>query len=159
MRRPFALYAQRSRPSGASWRRSPLAQGALRRRAFFNSRDQAFTAYKGRGAFRSWPDAILRDYLEDGLRERPSGDFELSCAPAWEASNFAAQGADPWRAIRQVKMPVRIFRAERGSTCRVGEGFAHRGVSVTLETVPGTSHFLAMERPDVVQAALAAACS
>lgn len=159
MPRPAALYAQAPWTSGALWRRMPIVRAALRRRAVFDSRAAAVGAYTGRGAFKTWPPEVLADYVADGFHDRPDGGVELACAPAWEASNFAAHGADPWRAIRRVEAPVRILRAQHASTCRigVGAGFAGRGRSVTLETVPGTTHFLPMERPELVREALAAA--
>jgi pimeloyl-ACP methyl ester carboxylesterase len=122
----------------------------------FDSREQAFAAYRGRGAFRTWPEAILADYLEDGLCERPDGRFELACAPAWEASNFAAQGHDPWRALGNVRAPIALLRAEHASTCRIGTGagFARRGPPVTQSVVQGASHFLPMERPELVRETL-----
>jgi pimeloyl-ACP methyl ester carboxylesterase len=99
MARPVALYAQRPRATKPMWRRTPLVRSTLRRRAVFDTPELALAAYRGRGAFRTWSDAVLADYLDDGLRKRPDGGVELACDPAWEASNFAAQGADPWRAL------------------------------------------------------------
>ena len=159
MPRPAALYAQAPWASGALWRRMPIVQGALKRRATFESRAAAIRAYTGRGAFRTWPAETLADYVADGFRDRPNGTVELACAPAWEASNFAAQGADPWRALRQVRCPVRIFRAEHGSTFRAGPGFGGRRADVTVESVAGATHFLPMERPELVRAALLQACT
>jgi pimeloyl-ACP methyl ester carboxylesterase len=158
MPRPAALYAQAPWASGALWRRMPIAQGALRRRSLFDSREQALKAYTGRGAFKTWPPETLADYVADGFRDRSDGKVELACDPRWEASNFAAQGADPWRAIRHVRAPIRMFRAEHGSTCRAGVGFAKRAPDVAVESVPGTTHFLPMERPELVREALLQAC-
>ena len=132
--------------------RIPLVKGARRRRATFDSREQAMAAYTGRGAFKGWPEMMIADYLVDGLVETDAG-FTLACAPDWEASNYAAQSHDPWRALRRFDRPVRILRAETGSTCRMPErprGLPH----VTVETVPGTTHFLPMLRPDVARDAL-----
>ena len=154
MPRPAALYAQAPWASGALWRRLPIVQGALRRRAVFDSRDQALASYRGRGAFKTWPEEILADYVAEGFEDLSDGRVQLACAPAWEASNFAAQGADPWRAVRHVKAGVRIFRAERGSTCRGGAAFGRRARAATVESIPGTSHFLPMERPELVRDAL-----
>lgn len=148
------LYAKAPWTSGRMWRRMPMVQAALRRRAVFDSRETAFAAYKGRGAFKTWPETMLADYVAGGFVERPEGVVELACAPAWEASNYAAQAHDPWRAVRQAKAPVRILKAEKHSTFRAGDGFARRGRDVRIETVPGTSHFLPMERLDVVRDAL-----
>ena len=132
----------------------PLARTAARRRAVFDDASEAFRSYEGRGAFRTWPSMVLADYLAGGLKERVDGKVELACAPAWEASNYAAQAHDPWRAVKRVKAPVRILKAEKHSTCMAGDGFARRGRDVRIETIAGTSHFLPMERPDVVRDAL-----
>jgi pimeloyl-ACP methyl ester carboxylesterase len=135
---------------------SPLVQGALRRRATFPSKPAALAAYEGRGAFRSWRREQLADYVEDGFRETGSGEVTLSCAPAWEASNFRTHNYDPWAAFAESRCPIDIRRAEIASTCRLDgrEAALIADGRVTVETVPGTSHFLPMERPDVVAAAL-----
>ena len=140
---------------------SPLVQGALRRRAVFPSRAAVIEAYTGRGAFKSWTPAMLADYVADGFRERPDGEVELTCAPAWEASNFTSQAHDTWDAFARSTAPITIFRAENGSTCRVEGHEAELTASgrITLQTVPGTTHFLPMERPEVVETALRTAAS
>jgi pimeloyl-ACP methyl ester carboxylesterase len=157
MPRLMVLYAQAPWTSGALWKKMPMVQAALRRRAVFDDRDAVIAAYTGRGAFKTWPEAMLADYVDGGFTDRDDGKIELACAPAWEASNYSAQGHDPWRAIKRVTCPTRILKAERGSTCRVadgGRGFARRGQDVTVQTVPLTSHFLPMERPDLAREAI-----
>lgn len=151
MPRLVMLYAKASWVSGRFWKRMPMVQSTLRRRAVFESREAAFAAYKGRGAFKTWPETMLADYVAGGFVERLEGGVELACAPAWEASNYAAQAHDPWRAVRRVRAPVRVLKAETHSTCRAGAGFAPRGRGVSVETLAGTSHFLPMERPDLVR--------
>ena len=135
---------------------SGLLQGALRRRAVFDSKAAVIASYEGRGAFRSWTKAELVDYVEDGFRERPEGGVELTCSPLWEAANFASHAHDPWPALDHFPRPIRIFRAEEGSTARIDDdlpALLARG-NIQVETVPGTTHFLPMERPDLVQMAL-----
>ena len=131
--------------------RIPLVRSALRRRAVFDSREQALESYRGRGAFKGWPDAALIDYLADGLT--PDGDgFRLACAPTWEASNYVSQGHDPWRALRTDPGPIRILKAETGSISQIGPSSTRPTVAV--ETVPGTGHLFAMTHPGVVRDAL-----
>jgi pimeloyl-ACP methyl ester carboxylesterase len=132
---------------------SPLAVGAAKRRSVFASREEAFSRYRGRGAFTTWPDAALRDYLRDGLRERPDGQVELSCAPDWEAANFSSHAHDPWGPLHAVRAPVTILRAEQASTCSAGsaEPFLADNPDFRVETIPGTTHFLPIERPDLVR--------
>jgi pimeloyl-ACP methyl ester carboxylesterase len=133
--------------------RYPLVKSARRRRAVFDSREQALEAYRGRGAFRGWPDPVLIDYLSDGLLEIPEGGVRLACAPDWEASNYLSQAHDPWRAMREYGGPVRVLKAETGSISQVPA--RPRGLaSVSAETVPGTHHLFPMVRADVVRDAL-----
>ena len=132
--------------------RIPLVRNARRRRALFDSREQAMAAYAGRGAFRGWPEMMLADYLADGLLETDEG-LALACPPEWEASNYAAQSHDPWRALKRLDRPVRILKAGAGSTCHVPEhprGLPH----VVVETVQGGTHFFPMLQADVARDAL-----
>jgi pimeloyl-ACP methyl ester carboxylesterase len=154
MPRLAALYALAPWTSGALWKKMPIALAAARRRAVFDDREAVVAAYTGRGAFKTWPEAVLADYVDGGFFDREDGKVELACAPAWESSNYSAQGHDPWRAVRRVTAPVRILKAERGSTCRAGDSFVRRGRDVAVETVAGTSHFLPMERPDLARDAI-----
>lgn len=135
---------------------SPLAVGARRRRSSFPGREEAFQAYNGRGAFRTWPEASLRAYLEDGLLEGPDGEVHLACRPDWEAANFSTDHQDPVDAFVRARQPIRILKAEAGSTCGF-EGYEDQVLGdghVQMEIIPGTSHFLPMERPELVRAAL-----
>ncbi len=136
-----------------SFSESPLAVGAAKRRSVFASRDEAFSRYRGRGAFTTWPDEALVDYLTDGLRDRTDGEVELSCAPDWEAANFSSHAHDVWTPLHAVRAPTTILRAEQGSTCSAAsaEPFVSENPDFTVETIPGTTHFLPIERPDLVR--------
>lgn len=138
---------------------SPLVQGALRRRVSFPSHQAAFEAYVGRGAFRSWTEAQIADYVAAGFRETADGQVTLTCTPDWEASNFRTHNYDPWAAFAQSRCPIDIRRAAEGSTCRVEGREAELTADgrISVETVAGTTHFLPMERPDLVAQALRAA--
>jgi pimeloyl-ACP methyl ester carboxylesterase len=155
---PVAVPVQ-AQADAATMGASPLAQGALRRRAAFPSRAAAFEAYRGRGGFKTWSDAQLADYVEAGFAETPGGEVTLTCAPAWESSNFRTHNYDVWKAFFESRCPVRVLRAAEGSTFNV-EGrdadLAALAPRVTVETIPDTTHFLPMERPDLVRGALAA---
>jgi len=133
---------------------SPLAQGALRRRAAFPSRQAALEAYTGRGAFKAWPAQILADYVEDAFRDQPDGSVTLAATPAWEFSNFTRQAHDSLEALRRVVCPTLIFKAEENSTCRVNPAQIADLLNVEIETCAGASHFLPMEQPELVRTAL-----
>jgi pimeloyl-ACP methyl ester carboxylesterase len=143
---------------GPSMAESPMVLGARRRRAVFPSRQAVVDSYRGRGAFKTWSEACLVDYVRDGFRDLPDGTVELACAPEWEASNFAAHGLDPWPEMARITSPVVVLRAEIGSTCQLTDRtpFPASNLNVRIETVPGTTHFLPIERPDVVRETLLA---
>ena len=149
-----------SEPSAglAKLREGPLVQGAARRRRLFGSRAAAVEAYRGRGAFVTWPEAMLGDYVDAGFRDRADGGVEIACAPEWEVSNYLAQTHDPWAAFDQSHCPIHIWRAEQNSTCALDPRLERlsAGGRVRVDTVRGTTHFLPMERPDVVRAGLSA---
>lgn len=135
---------------------NPLADGAERRRAVFASKAAVVAAYTGRGAFRSWSPEQLADYVEAGFRDTETGEVTLTCAAAWEASNFRTHNYDAWAALRAVRCPVRMLRAEIASTARIDDRLEELAAlpNVSVETIPGTTHFLPMERPDLVRATL-----
>ena len=95
-------------------RRLPLARGAGNRRAEFASREAAFAHYQGRGAYKRFPDQVLRDYLTDGMRADGNG-VRLSCAPAWEQAIFVAQAHDVIGAAKFLPRFSRILFAGRGA--------------------------------------------
>jgi pimeloyl-ACP methyl ester carboxylesterase len=137
---------------------SPLVAGAMRRRSLYASREAAFEAYHGRGAFKSWSDAQLADYVAAGFAETEDGQVRLTCSPLWEASNFRTHNYDAWAAFRDSRCPIRVLRAAEASTFRLEghEGELGDDGRIAIETVPDTTHFLPMERPDLVRDTLKA---
>lgn len=137
---------------------SPLVQGARRRRAVFPDKASVYDGYLGRGAFRTWRPEQLADYVEAGFRETSAGEVTLACPPEWEAANFATHNYDPFAAFHESRCPIRILRAEEGSTTRLEghEAELLESGRITIETVPGTTHFLPMERPELARELLAA---
>jgi pimeloyl-ACP methyl ester carboxylesterase len=133
-----------------------LAVGARRRRAVFASKQAVVDSYRGRGAFATWPERVLVDYVTDGFRERDDGQVELTCAPAWESASFSAHGHDIWGALETIHAPIVILRAETESTCSVeaAADFHAANPRSRVETIAGATHFLPIERPDLVRETL-----
>lgn len=131
-----------------------FAQGSLRRRARFASKDAAFDGYKGRGVFKTWPDAVLADFVEDGFK-LDGDEVVLACDPAWEASNYLAQRHPAPATLLAAEIPVQLFRAPDGqTTCRLAAEEMSANPNLTVRVVEGTTHLLPVERPDLVQQAL-----
>ncbi len=138
----------------------PLVIGARKRRAVFPDVESARRAYTGRGAFKTWPAETLDAYLEGGLKPDAEG-WRLACAPEWEAQNFRLGPPDLLPAIDALECPITILHADEGSTAGqpLLARIKARHPGAHIERVPGTTHFLPMERPDLVRAALTEAIS
>ncbi len=129
----------------------PIVKSTLRRRALFDSREQALNSWRGRGAFKGWPDAALADYVASGLVD-VEGGVALACTPEWEASNYASQAHNPWRAMRRYKGDIRILKAEKGSLSAVASGLVPS--NVTVDTVVGGGHLFPMTHMEQTRDAL-----
>lgn len=151
-----------------SWilRRNMLARNAKKRRAEFPSFRKALESYTGRGAFESWREPFLADYLLDGIErvDHNTTDAEnqiwrLTCAPKWESATFAAQRNRPWAALKKVrkrKIPIIVLRPSRASVIsdKVRAQIILMNQALMMKGVRGTSHFLPMEAPYEVRDAL-----
>jgi pimeloyl-ACP methyl ester carboxylesterase len=143
--------------------RNGMAKQASKRRATFPSMANAIERYTGRGAFKTWREPFLSDYLLDGLDRDPSIDpdaeeqrWNLMCTPKWEAATFAAQRNRPWNAmkrVRKAKIPTIILRPERNSVISGKERakLIQLNPNLIVKSVRGTTHFLPMEAPYAVR--------
>jgi pimeloyl-ACP methyl ester carboxylesterase len=134
---------------------NPMADQAARRRGLFHGRAEARAAYHGRGVFRSWADEDLEAYLDGGLIETADG-MALACAPAYESATFRAVSPHVEAALAALKCPFVLLAGEQGSTVQDAElaAFAAHPACIRAERVAGTSHFLPLERPEPVRAAI-----
>jgi pimeloyl-ACP methyl ester carboxylesterase len=142
--------------SDEAMRQSPMIAGAIRRRRTFPSKAAVVESYRGRGAFRTWTEAMLEDYVDAGFHETQEGAVELACAPEWEVSNYLNQDHDSWSAFDRSVCPIRLLRATQDSPGRIDDHVEDLTASgrIRVETVPDTTHFLPMERPDLVREAI-----
>jgi pimeloyl-ACP methyl ester carboxylesterase len=147
-------------PPGIDRDQIPLVIGARKRRAVFPDKDSARKAYTGRGAFKTWPAETLDAYLDGGLKPDPEG-WRLACAPEWEAQNFRLGPPDLFAAIDALQCPITLLHADEGSTTsdQLRDYIRTRHPSARIERIAGTTHFLPMERPDLVRSALREAIS
>lgn len=92
--------------------RSPIAQGAARRRDRFASADEARARYTGRGVFADLHAAALQGYLDGGLR--PDGDgVTLAWPKAWESRIFSLVPVDTWDGLARLRVPLLLIRGRR----------------------------------------------
>lgn len=133
-----------------------LARRAERRRNVFASFDVALDAYRGRGIFASWPDDVVADYLYGGLVDRGDGSLRLACAPAWEAAIFRGAPHDTAPLAAQAACPITIIVGNKNSSTAEQQLDVIRKLrpDTRVVTADGATHFLPMERPEIVRGEL-----
>ena len=132
-----------------------LATRAARRRDVFASAEEMEKSYRGRGAFKFWPDNVLHDYVAGGTVPTEDGRIRLSCAPRVEAESFASTPIAAYRLASRIACPVTLIHGlGPGSTCRaeVARQFTRRKADTRVVAVEGAGHFLPMERPEMLRA-------
>lgn len=139
--------------------KSAMSKQAARRRREFGSTSEAAEALRGRGAFKTWRAPFLEDYVVDGVLRQDDGRFQLSCTPEWEAAVFGAHRYRPWAAFRRLRkkrIPIIVLQAEKESTSGADADQRIHNIrpDAAVTKVPGTTHFVPMERPYVVRDAL-----
>lgn len=145
--------------SRAWWLTKALGQGhrfhlvrkARRRRERFPSRTVIVRAWRGRGIFAGWDEGVLEDYVAAGFAN-DGDEVRLVYPKTWEARIFELTPHNPWPFIRRLTVPVVALRGETSDAfSRAAAARLEReSVNGTCLEVPGTSHFLPMERPDRV---------
>lgn len=139
-------------------RSNSMARRAKKRRAEFDSPEAAIESYRGKGAFKTWREPFLEDYVTDGLLKVASPDekgapkWRLACEPAFEASTFKAQRNQPWGALKAVakaEIPVVVFRPHIHPvmTSGVSNRMMARYRALVMRERPGATHFHPMEVP------------
>jgi pimeloyl-ACP methyl ester carboxylesterase len=136
-----------------------MSKQALKRRRDFASPGEAAESLRGRGAFKTWRTPFLDDYVVDGVLRQDDGRYSLSCTPEYEAAVFNAHRYRPWRALRKIRkkrIPIVVLQGERESTSPPDADVRIHAVrpDAAITKVPGTTHFVPMERPYVVRDAL-----
>ncbi|MFC7291152.1 alpha/beta fold hydrolase [Hirschia litorea] len=154
----YALYHM---PGGGVFVSAGAAQakGSLKRQTEFESLESAEERLKGKGAFATWRAPFLLDYLSDGLTPTEGVGVKILCHPEWEAASYRAHKNRPWQAIRSLKkqkFPFIFLQAEKHSLSPVDLDERIHAVrpDAAVTRVPGTTHFLPMERPYVLRDAI-----
>ncbi|QXQ06574.1 alpha/beta hydrolase [Sphingosinicellaceae bacterium] len=151
---PFAdAAAYEAARSAGTPRPNPMAEQAARRRSVFASRDAARDNWRGRGVFAGWSDTALDAYVRGGMRDTAEG-AELACAPAWEGATFASVTTGVAAALAAWRGPLALLHGTVASTVPQPDADTIAASGATVERIDGASHFLPLEHPERVRAAI-----
>ncbi|MGI9294500.1 MAG: alpha/beta fold hydrolase [Pseudomonadales bacterium] len=139
---------------------------AVRRKNHFESPTAMFDRFAERLPYSLWREDILRDYCDYGLLPADSG-FELACPPTVEAQVYSgAAEYSAYSKIEEIDLPVQILRAEEQASDQVAVNMsasptwpelATRFKNATDHYYPELTHFIPMQRPELVAQFVSAA--
>jgi len=144
-------------PPPGPTRGNQLAESARRRRADFDSPDEAFENFAAKPPFNTLASDALRAYVDHGLRQREDGRFALKCPGEMEARMYEMGSAhDGFKRLPGLTCPVRYVS---GSTSlSMPEAFtrplSERTPKGSFERAEGLGHFGPMEDPDAIVASI-----
>lgn len=139
-------------PSDAFHGPNEMVERTRRRRAVFASAEDMFQHFRGRPPFATWTEESLRLYCEQGTFPAEGG-VALKCPPALEARFYEAVGEfDAAQALASATVPMRFLLAASGRDGGPSSGAQHLVPQAEHKVIPGTTHFIPMEKPEVVVA-------
>ncbi len=129
--------------------KSSMAQGALKRRAVFANRGEAFARYSGRPPLDRLDERALRAYVDHGFADLEDGTVTLRCLPATESAVFAQTSSETFYRAGQLEIPFAMAASGDGgipaaSVMEAAAEFPH----LELVQIPELTHFGPLEAPD-----------
>lgn len=134
----------------------PIVATAAKRRYLWPDRKTILENYRRKTVFRSWQAEFLEAYIECGTEVLQDGGVRLCCRPAWESKAFATCSHDIWHFVNRLKQPTLLLYGDRSDTCLPAtvRRFSRSVPHAHITALERTSHFVPMERPGEVTAAI-----
>ena len=130
--------------------RIEIASKAKKRRYIFDSRQHILNSYTGKGAFKTWPKEVLKDYIDGGTKVIGSeGKVQLTCHPDWESRSFALTAHETWKWLKLLQVPNRLIYADHSSTISENSiSIIHKDYPFIKTSMYHATHFVPMEKKD-----------
>ena len=85
----------------------PFKSG-LQKQDIWESREEFYNYYRKHKAYKRFPDKVLKDYSEYGLKPIDKGNFTLTYSSKWETSNYTL-APTIWNYLKKVKIPIQVI--------------------------------------------------
>ncbi len=133
-------------------KRQPLVQGALDRRRTWSSYEACYNHWRRKTFFKNWPDDSLWAYVQAGITESDSGQFELVYSPEWEAHIFSTPPTDIWDYVPQLISQTMVIRGEFTNVFTSESQKLMKSLlpKVKFHVIPDAGHLVPMECPNEV---------
>ena len=137
----------------------PLAQGARRRRAEFDSYEAAIANFTAKPPFDALDPAALDAYVRFGFAPTDAGTVRLKCEPEHEARTYEMGSRHgTWNVLGKVTCPVLVMSGapHEPGPAQVAAGVAEQLPNGRLHTFPQLGHFGPLQDPAAVASVVAA---
>jgi len=138
----------------------PGRNPALKRKNLWRDAEEMYQRFHDRPPFDRWQAQILRDYCEHALREVPGeSELQLACDPLHEAAIYMNQKGNEiiYDLLPRLTLPVTLLRAAPDpdnfynfAASPTWPGLADALPDAREIYLPGMSHFIPMEDPELV---------
>jgi pimeloyl-ACP methyl ester carboxylesterase len=126
------------------------------RRAVWPNRDAIFERYRQAEVFQNWREDILWDYIDGGTYTQADGQLVLKCSPEIERQISEAKTPDyMFESLENIKFPVLHVTSE--NTMRWPDSVPAMGIirasasNFRHVVVPGASHYIPQEKPEMLE--------
>jgi pimeloyl-ACP methyl ester carboxylesterase len=136
---------------------NPLAEGALRRRAVFASRQAAYDNFASKPPFDVLDPDALRAYVDHGFDDLPDGSVRLKCEPENESQVYRMGGQHrAFDHLHTVSCPVTVARGRRDGSgpAMLADDIAAALPQGRLQVFDDLGHFGPLEDPARIAAAV-----
>jgi pimeloyl-ACP methyl ester carboxylesterase len=137
----------------AARRPTELRERTLKRKRVFDSAAAMYENFRAKPPCDTWREEILRDYCEFGSFETHHGARALRCSPEVEARVYeTSRDFDGLGMMLRCPAPMLVLFGEKSESPGVllADRVAREAPRARVEIIPETTHFLPMERPELV---------
>jgi len=134
----------------------PIVKNARKRRYQWPNRQAAFDHFRGKKAFRYWPDQSIWDYVNQGMHESDDqGDdspVTLIYTREWEAYCYTLATHRGWDVFPQVQQPMLVIRGAESDALwpESWELLQQLQPQAQFRQFEETGHMIVMERPSLM---------
>lgn len=127
----------------------PFKSG-LQKQDVWESREAFYNYYRKHRAYKRFPDKVLKDYAEYGLKEIKEGKFTLTFSSKWETSNYTL-APTIWKYLKKVKIPIQVLAGKPSLFFNDDVRNKWRKISpnTTIELNNEFGHLFPLEAPEI----------
>lgn len=127
----------------------PFKSG-LQKQEIWEYREVFYNFHRKHKAYKRFPDKVLRDYSEYGLKPMDKGNFTLTYSAKWETSNYTL-APTIWKYLKKVKIPIQVIAGKPSLffTDDVRNKWSRISPNSSLEVNKEFGHLFPLEAPEI----------